>query len=221
MKYYRVLQNCQLFAGIDESSLNYLLDCLSARQRHFGKNSFIYLTGDRIDSVGVVLEGAVHVLREDFWGKREIVTRIEQGAMFGEAFACASVEKIPVSVQAVEESDVLFLNCSRIISYCSSACAYHTTLVKNLTLLLAGRNLALVQKLEHITQTTTRGKLLSYLSKEAQLAGRNTFSIPFNREELADYLSVERSAMSAELSKMQDDGFIRYHKNNFELLKEQ
>ena len=216
--YYPMLQNCQLFAGIAEPDQKALLDCLSARQRRFKKNGFVCIAGEKMDSVGIVLSGAIHVLREDFWGRREIVARIEGGGLFGEAFACADVEKIPVSVMAAEESDVLFVNCRRIISPCSAACVFHARLSRNLALLLAQKNIALVQKLEHVTQATTREKLLSYLSEKARLAGKSAFSIPFNREELANYLSVERSAMSAELSKMRKDGLVLYQKNHFELL---
>jgi len=218
-KIYPVLRNCQLFAGIRETDIESLLNCLSARQKSYSKNSFIYVAGDKISSMGIVLSGAVHILREDFWGKRKIVARIESGALFGEAFACAGVEKIPTSVMAVEDSEILFVDSSRIIRNCSSTCVFHNELIKNLTLLLANKNIAMLQKLEHITQTTTREKLLSYLSQEAQYAGKNTFTIPFNREELADYLSVERSAMSAELSRMQEDGLLHYQKNHFELRK--
>ena len=208
-----------LFAGIRESDIKTLLDCLSAGQKHFRKNNFIFIAGEKMDSIGIVLEGAVHILREDFWGKRKIVARVEPGGMFGEAFAYADVEELPVSIMAAEDSKVLFINSRRIINPCSSACAFHVSLIKNLTLLLAEKNIALIQKLEYITQPTTREKLLSYLSEQARLVGKNVFSIPFNREELADYLSVERSAMSAELSKMKDDGLVLYHKNHFELLK--
>ena len=119
---------------------------------------------------------------------------------------------------AAEETSVLFIDCKRIINACSPGCAFHARVIKNLTVLLAEKSNALLEKMEHVTQPTTREKLLSYLSKEAQLAGKSKFVIPFNREELAHYLSVERSGISTELSKMQDDGLIRYQKNQFELL---
>ncbi|MCL2319598.1 MAG: Crp/Fnr family transcriptional regulator [Treponema sp.] len=217
-KTYPVLQRCRLFTGISEADMKILLDCLSARQKHYRKNSFIFLAGEKMDSVGIVLSGAVHVLREDFWGRRKIMARVEGGGLFGEAFACADVEKIPVSVMAAEESDVLFINSRLIYTSCRAACSFHSAVMKNLSLLLAENNMALMQKLEYITQPTTREKLLSYLSEQARLAGKSAFDIPFNREELADYLSVERSAMSAELSKMQGDGLLSYHKNHFELM---
>ena len=218
-KFYPMPQNCLLFEGIKETDLESLFGCLSAVRKRFRKNRYILFAGGRTDSVGIVLEGAVHVLRDDYWGRRKILARIEPGGIFGEAFSCAGVEKFPVSVTAAEESELLFVNCKRIITSCSSACVFHARLIMNLTRILAGKNIELIQKLEHITQPTTREKLLSYLSEQAQRAGKNVFSIPFNREELADYLSVERSAMSAELSKMRKDGLLLYRKNKFELLK--
>ena len=215
-----VLQSCQLFTGIPGSGLKSMLDCLAARQKHFAKDSFIIMAGGKMDWIGIVLSGAIHILREDYWGKRKIIARIESGASFGEAFAYAEVKELPVSIIAAEESEVLFLDCRRILKQCSSVCTFHASLIKNLALLLAEKNIAFIQKLEHITQTTTREKLLSYLSGQAQLERKSSFDIPFSREELADYLSVERSAMSAELSKMRDDGLILYRKNHFELLKQ-
>ncbi|MCL2488699.1 MAG: Crp/Fnr family transcriptional regulator [Oscillospiraceae bacterium] len=218
-KYFEVLTACPLFADIAEADIQALLRCLSAAQKRYDKNSFIWGEGDTAESIGIVLAGAVHVLREDFWGRRHILTRVEAGGLFGEAFAYAGAEKLPVSVMAAEETVIVFVNGRRIVTSCSSACTFHAGLIKNLTLILARRNMMLTQKLEHITQPTTREKLLSYLSAQARIAGSSAFDIPFNREELADYLSVERSAMSAELSKMRRAGLMRYRKNHFELLR--
>ena len=214
---YSTLKHCPLFEKIAESHLETLLKCLGATQKNFGKNGVVFAADKKLDSVGIVLSGAVHTVREDFWGKRTIVGRIECGGLFGEAFACAGTEKFPFNVIAAEASDVLFVKCNRILTSCPSACGFHTTLIKNLTLILAEKNIALTQKLKHLTQPTTREKLLSYLSEQAQTVHSKTFAIPFNREELADYLSVERSAMSAELSRMRRDGLVRYQKNHFEL----
>ena len=145
------------------------------------------------------------------------MARIEPGGLFGEAFACTGIEKFPFSVIAAEPSDVLFVKCRHILSPCPSVCAFHATLIKNLTLILATKNIALAQKLKHLTRPTTREKLLSYLSEQAQLTHSKSFDIPFNREQLADYLSVDRSALSAVLSHLKKDKLLHYHKNHFEL----
>lgn len=212
-----ILQKCPLFFGIEEPDVRMLSDCLSAAQKRFEKNSFVFLTNEKADFFGIVLSGAVHVLREDFWGNREILTRIEPGGLFGEAFACANVDRLPVSVMAAEESEILLVNCKLIFMSCPSACSFHAVLIRNLTRVLAEKNVTLTQKLEHVTRRTTRDKLLSYLSEQAKLAEGKVFDIPFNRQELADYLSVDRSAMSAELSRMRDENLLRWHRNHFEL----
>jgi CRP-like cAMP-binding protein len=142
---------------------------------------------------------------------------VELGGLFGEAFACAGAENLPVGVMAAEESEILLMNHERMLTSCPSACAFHTALIRNLTRILAEKNVILTQKLEHVTRRTTREKLLSYLSARAKLAKGNVFDIPFSRQELADYLSVERSAMSAELSRMRNEGLLRYKRNHFEL----
>ncbi|GHT78310.1 cyclic nucleotide-binding protein [Actinomycetota bacterium] len=215
------LQNCPLFLDIDKQDILPLLDCLKSVQKTHKKNSFVFRAGDKATTVGIVLKGNVHVMQEDFWGNRTILANIESGGVFAEAFSCSQTNTLPISVIAASAAEVLLLDYQRIITSCSSACAFHTKLIKNMLKILAGNNIRLTQKMEHITQRTTRQKLLSYLSEQAKLAKANkanSFYIPFDRQQLADYLSVDRSALSNELSKMRQDGLLLYHKNHFELL---
>lgn len=218
-KYYDTLKKCPLFTGIKETELRTLLNCLSAAERHYEKNNFIFMTGDTVTTIGIVLSGNVHIIQEDFWGNRTILLSIENSGLFGEAFSCAEVGKLPVSALAIQATDILFIDYHRIITTCSSACTFHTGLIKNMIRILAGKNVMLTQKIEFLTQRTTREKLLSYLSWQAQQTGSSSFAISFNRQELAEYLSVDRSAMSNELSKMRDDGILTFHRNRFTLLK--
>lgn len=194
-----------------------LLDCLSAVERHYEKNSFIFMENDAVTSIGVVLSGKVHIVQEDFWGNRTILAETGPGGLFGEAFSCAETEKLPVSVLAASDADILLIDYRRIITTCSSACIFHTGLIKNMLWILAGKNIMLTQKIEILTKRTTRQKLLSYLSAQAIQAGSHSFEIPFNRQELAEYLSVDRSAMSNELGKMRDEGILSFARNRFEL----
>jgi CRP-like cAMP-binding protein len=167
--------------------------------------------------VGIVLSGSAFVLQEDYWGNRNILSNIGVGGIFGESFSCAEAAALPVSVIAKEDSVILLINVKKILTICSTACAFHTSLIMNLMRILANKNRYLTRKIEHITKKTTREKVLSFLSECAVQGGKNTFEIEFNRQELADYLSVERSALSAVLSKMKEEGIIDYYKNTFRL----
>jgi CRP-like cAMP-binding protein len=217
-KIYPVLKNCPLFEGISEPDMSVILDCMSAKIDVFEKNDFIYVVGDPVSSLGVVLSGGVHIVQEDYWGNRTILTRIDPSGIFAEAFSCAGVTEIPVSVVAEEKSEIMMIEYGRVVDACSPVCGNHAELMKNMTRILAGKNIMLTQKIGHVTKRTTREKLLSYLSALARAKRGNSFDIPFNRQELADYLSVDRSAMSNELSKMRDEHILKYDKNHFELL---
>lgn len=212
-----ILSRCPLFAGIEGASLNALLQCLSARETAYPKEDLIFLAGERPETVGILLSGRAHVVHEDFWGNRTILSYIGPGDLFGEAFSCAEAEKLPVSVVAAEPSAVLLINVRKILTTCPTACVYHAGLIKNLVRILAEKNVQMTEKMEHLTRRTTRDKLLSYLSALAVEAGRNDVTPPFNRQELADYLAVDRSALSRELSRMQAEGLLRYDKNTFTL----
>ena len=217
-KYLETIQGCALFSGIEEPQLRTLLSCLAAVSRSYERNTFVFSAGDAVSSVGVVLSGSVHVLQEDYWGNRRILSHIGVSGMFGEAFSCAETEHIPVSVLAAEKAEILLLDYKRIITSCSSACGFHTTLIQNMMKILAQKNVLLTQKMEIVTHRTTRERLLAYLSAQAVRAGSSCFTVPFNRQQLADFLSVERSAMSAELSRMQTEGLLRTNRSEFELL---
>jgi CRP-like cAMP-binding protein len=217
LQHIALLEQCALFAGIAPDKLLALLGCLGANEGHFGRGEMMLRVGQPVNSVGVLVAGSAHVIQEDYWGNRAILTRVEPGELFAESFCCARTERLPVSVLALEDSAALFLDFYKIINVCTNACGFHNTLIKNMLQVLAKKSVALTRKLEDVTQRTTRDKLLSYLSQRALETASSSFSIPFNRQQLADYLAVDRSALSAELSRMQAAGLLRYHKNHFEL----
>lgn len=213
-----VLRTVRLFEGISDEELPSMLDCLGARPAEYDRGNFIFHAGEPAVSVGIVCSGAVQVIREDVFGNRAIQGELSSGELFGEVFACAHIDVLPVSVTAVGETRVLFVDYRRIVTMCPSSCAFHSRLVENMLGILARKNLAQNRKIEILSARTTRAKLLTYLASQAEASGARIFCIPFDRQELADFLSVERSAMSAELGRMQDDGLIRFHRNQFELL---
>lgn len=216
--FFEVLKTLDLFKGIDESELVPLLSCLSAKEAHYEKGQTVFLSGEKIECFGIVLSGQVQVVQDDYYGNRSIFAKIGTGNLFGESFACAETKTLPVSVITTIESDLLFIDCHRLAAPCANACAFHRSLIQNMLNIIAMKNISLTQKMEFTSKRTTREKLMAYISAEAKKATSNQFSIPFNRQELADYLSVERSAMSAELSKLRDDGILKFNKNQFELL---
>jgi len=215
-----VLEQSALFSGIEAENISTMLGCLAARSREYDKDVYICSPGDRVKNVGIVLSGSVYVVNEDYWGNRSIVSKLGPADMFGESFSCAEEERIPIGVVTSEKSRILFIDYRKIITTCSSACVFHSGLIRNMVHILAKKNVLLMQKMEHITKRTTREKVLSFLSEQATKAGSGSFDIPFNRQELADYLSVDRSALSSELGRMRDEGILHFHKNHFELLKQ-
>lgn len=212
------LKQCPLFADIDEGQLTALLGCLSAATRSFQKDDFVFLAGNKATSIGIVLSGGVRVVQEDFWGHRMILSHVGPSGLFAEAFSCAGQQTLPVSVVAAELSDVMLVDYKKIISTCTNTCIFHAQLILNMMRILAEKNIQLTRKMEFLSKRTTREKLLAFLSAQAQPAGNNVVEIPFNRQELADFLCVDRSALSRELGAMQDEGLLRFDKNKFELL---
>lgn len=213
----KIIQSSKLFHGIKSEDIPSLLPCLNATQQTFRKDNFVYQLGDTTAKVGLVLTGCLHIIKEDYGGNRSILSEVLPGEVFGETYACLKKEAFTVSCVTTLPSTILFLEIHKIITVCSSACNFHTRLIQNLMILLAEKNLLLTQKLDHVTQRSTKEKVLSYLSAQATRNHSNTFTIPFNRQQLADYLSVDRSALSSELSKLKKEGLIDYHKNSFTL----
>lgn len=209
--------SCPLFAGISAGELFALLDCLGARSKTYAKGEYILHGGGAAAALGIVCCGAADVLSEDCWGRRGLHVRLQPGQVFAEAYACAGARVLGVSVQAALPCTVLLLDADRILQPCSNGCAAHRLLLRNLVAVLAEKSLTMNEKLAHITQRTTREKLLSYLSVQAQRSGSLSFEIPFNRQQLADYLSVERSAMCSELGRMRDEGLLRFERSRFVL----
>lgn len=206
-----------LFSGIKPEELSSMLGCLKAKKSGYRKQDIILLEGQPVPAVGIVLSGNIRIVKEDYMGNRNILTELSPGNLFAESYACAQAEKLPVTVLSVTDSEVLWIDYGRIVSTCSSSCRFHNRLIENMLGIIAAKNIALSRKIEHVSKRTTREKVLAYLSDEAAKAGKNEFDIPFSRQEMADYLCVDRSAMSGELGKLQSEGILTFHRNHFRL----
>lgn len=214
------IPDSQLFIGILKEEQPGMLRCLSAVYKKYKKGEYIFRMGDMISTVGLVLNGLVQIIQEDYWGNRQILSQVERGQLFGESYACMTEEPLMVGAVAEEDTEVLFLDVKRILHTCSSSCEFHNKLIQNLMSVIARKNLMLTRKIDHISKKTIREKVLSYLSFQSKREGSCVFDIPFNRQQMADYLAVDRSALSAELSKMQKEGIICYERNHFTIYGE-
>jgi cAMP-binding proteins - catabolite gene activator and regulatory subunit of cAMP-dependent protein kinases len=215
---YEDLQKSLLFKGISEEVLEKLFSCISPIVRTVKQNEFVFYAGDEIRSVYFILSGRMHIVDEDFWGNSSIVEAMNSGIVFGEAYVLSSRQQYLVGVVAAEDSVILEMNPEKLFEVCPKGCPYHVQFMQNLLHLISEKIVILTTKLGHIMRRTLREKLLSYLTKCAQINKSDSFSIPYSRQQLADYLCVDRSALSHELSRLQKEGLICYRKNQFELL---
>ncbi|MCR4674328.1 MAG: Crp/Fnr family transcriptional regulator [Lachnospiraceae bacterium] len=211
------LSETNLFKGISPEAITAMLPCLDARTKSYKKEDCIFLAGDQIHEIGLVLSGSVNIVADFYWGTSHIFGHFEKGEIFAENYAAIPNKELPVSVIAAKDCEVLFLDMQKMMTTCQKVCASHQSLSKNLLMISAKKNLNLSSRMMHTASKSIRGRLLSYLSEQAINHGSNKFQIPFNRQQLADYLAVDRSAMSNELSKMQKEGLIQFHKNEFVL----
>lgn len=219
-KYFEVLRKCPLFCNIADENLISMLGCLGARVESFDRKETVLAEGDKAEYVGIVLSGSVQIVRVDYFGNRSILTTAHPSELFGEAFACAGVSEIPVDIVASGKCEIMFIDCVKIICACSNACDFHRQMIYNLMRNIAAKNIMFHQKIEVTSKRSTREKLMTYLLLQAKRSNSRSFEIPYDRQELADYLEVERSGLSAEISKMRKEGIIESRKNHFELLSD-
>ena len=216
--YFGILRKCSLFADIEDQHLIAMLSCLGAKRESFDKKYTIFAEGNPAKYIGILLSGSAQIIRHDYYGNRSIVAGVLPGELFGESFACADIKTLPVSIVANEPCEVLLIDGSHVLHTCSNGCEFHRRMIYNLMRDLAAKNIMFHQKLDITGKRSTREKLLAYLAYVERQTGKNEFEIPFDRQELADYLEVDRSGLSAEIGKLRREGVIYCRKNHFVLL---
>ncbi len=217
-KYLELIKENALFDNIKEKDLLSLLACVRAKKKEFPKDALIILAGNEVREIGLILEGRGQIVEEDYHGHRNILTHLAPGDVFGEVFACAGVKSSPVSVVAETPVKALFLDFQRISNVCESACRFHSQLINNMLKVLAQKNIENNRKISCLGSRSIRSKVEIFLSSHMRKAGANPFLIPYSRADMADYLCVDRSALSFVLGEMRDAGLINFQKNKFELL---
>lgn len=217
-KYLSTLSNSPFFSGLDEKQILSILNCLNASTITKKKGSYIFRAGETTEVMGMILSGSAFIIQEDLWGHRNILSKCNVGDFFGEPYAAKPGAVLNISVVAHEDCEILLLNVRRILVTCKIACEHHQRVIRNLVEVLSNKVMIFNDKITHVSKRTTRDKLLSFLSTESIKRGSLSFDIQFDRQQLADFLCVERAAMSAEISKLQKEGLIKTNRNHFEII---
>ena len=192
---YEFLSRTFLFQGTSPEETKHMLSCLKATPQSYAKGSTIWQVGDQVKAMGLVLNGSGHIENIDMTGNKSILNRIAPGQVFGETYACIPGEKLLIGVTAAEDCQILFLEVGKIFHTCPDTCPCHEKLIRNMLMVMAKKNLELSRRSLHTAPKSIRGRLLSYFSQEMVQQGSSRFMIPFNRQELADYLGVDRSVI--------------------------
>lgn len=208
-----------IFSGISKDHLGPMLKCLHATEKKYKKNEFIFLEGENVAYIGVILSGQVNMLKEDFGGQLSVLAVMRNSELFGETFVCGSRQDTTVSFQAAAPTRALLLPFHRVLNVCSNNCAFHHQVITNLVRLIADKNMLLLQKVEISSKKTLREKILTYLYFLKGQQHSNYIECPLDRQELAGFLNANRSSLSRELSLMQEEGILEYDRNLFHLLR--
>ena len=216
-KYLPVLKNCPLFKNLSDEDIVNSLKCMNAQLIKKKKDEYIIHAGSTIDSIGLIVQGSALIVQDDLWGNRNIVANLSPGNFYGEPFASIPGTVMNLSVVATKDCEIFLLGIDKLLNMCTNSCSYHNEIIRNLVNVMADKILMLNDKITHTSKRKTRDKLLSYLSAESIRQNSLNFDITYNRQQLADFLCVERSAMTNELSKLQDEGYITTHRSHFEL----
>ena len=217
-KYSEILKKCALFFEIEENNLIKMLTCFGAKIKAFDKKYTIFAEGSSAKFIGIVLSGSAQIIQIDYYGNRNILGTIEPSQVFAEEFACTESNSLPISIVANEPCEVMLIDCQHILHTCSNNCEFHQQIIYNLMKDLATKTIDFHQKIEVTSKRTTRDKLLTYLIFKSKETGKKSFDIPYDRQELADYLEVDRSGLSAEISKLRNEGILESTKKHFVLL---
>ncbi len=218
-KDFEIIKRCPLFDKMDDKELNAILKSPYTKIQNFSKNHTVIADGSNTDHIGIVISGSVQIVRNDYYGNRSIIAHIEPPQIFAEVFVFSEVKAMPVSVIAASDSRIMLIKPKDILNKNPDGNAYYTKLSNNLLRIVTGKNLKLNEKIEIISKRSTREKIMTFLMSQAKLNKSNTFTIPYDRQALADFLEVDRSAMSAEISKLRAEGIIESKRSQFKLIR--
>lgn len=215
--YIETIRTHSLFSGIAEENLSAILTCLGGYLKTCRKGEIIFLSKEPVKSIGLIVKGRVRMSKEYENGDTSLLMNIEKGELLGETFACGSFLNSRVVFQAAADSEIFFLPFHKVIHTCNMTCTFHHRLIENMVRLISDKNVQLIEKMEATSRKSLRDKILTYLFHQAEKNENREFEIPLGRVELAEYLCVDRSALTRELTRMQEEGLLSYQKNKFKL----
>ena len=207
--------NVDLFKNIQNGDVLSLLSCLGLKTKNYKKGEIIISYGQKTNNLFIILSGKARIIKKNLLGEDEKISDLKVNDIFGQDFVCLAQNKSPVSLLATEECEILILNYEKIVTPCSKVCDYHLKLIKNLISMIAKKNSALNTKIDVVGQRFSRNKIIAFLKQESK--GKDVFEIEYNREQMAKFLSLDRCALSRELSKMQKEGLLIFKKNRFKI----
>lgn len=218
-KDFELMKKCPLFGNMNNEELEFILTSPFTKIQNFSKNQTVLAEGDNVQSLGIVLSGCVQVVRNDYYGNRSIIALVESPQIFAEVFVFSDTLTMPVSVISAADSRIMLVGLKKILSESPDQSLFYSKLINNLLRLVTEKNLRLNEKIEIISKRTIREKLMTFLLFQARLQGGNSFTIPYDRQGLADYIEADRSAVSAEISKLRAEGIIESNRSQFRLIK--
>lgn len=207
--------SCPLFINMPDPDIRRLFHCFQIKEKTFQKNEYIIQAGMPITDILLIEEGLAHIVEDDYWGNRTLIDCINSHNVFGIGYAYSPFSVYPVSLVAKKKTKILFIDATKVFTPCGKHCLHHQQLIQNAVAILANKNVGLIDKITHLSRRSTKDKILSFLSFYSKKVDSPDFYIPFDRQELADYLSVDRSALSKELGKLKQEGIIDFEKNHF------
>jgi CRP-like cAMP-binding protein len=212
------LSHTTLFSGLAPGDISALLECLGARRVRYAKDALIITEGELVTEFGVMLSGRGRSIIWDASDKLFTITHLSEGSEIGAMLAASPGHESPVSVQTTEDCEVLLIPYDRLVARCKSACPRHEALLRNYIAIVAEKGLFLHERMSCLVKPSVRDKIMTYLQRVSRERQSRTFDIPLDRKAMSEYLNVERSALSRELSSMKRDGLIDYHRSSFKLL---
>ena len=214
---FEFLSETDLFRGIEPNDIKDMINSFNPKTKTYAKNEVIFAVSANESKIGIVMNGSVNMVVNHPWGTQSIFGRTERGGIIGGANAVFDKKPLICDTVAAENCEVMFFDMYTLLTIRKDSHKCHNKVIYNIMDIAAGKCLKFVTRMIHTSPKSLRERIMSYLAEQAMINGSNKFKVPFGRQQMADYLNVNRAAMCGELSKMQQERMIKFHKFDFEI----